>query len=72
MTRKAAMRLELVSHFQQCSWLCLGAGLGIRKALVGTGWVVSLLLCMTGLKKQSSHLVQPPFLALRVFHSLGR
>ena len=33
------------------------SGLGCRKALAGTGWALSLLLCMTGLRKQSSGLV---------------
>ena len=34
------------------------SGLGCRMALVGTEWLVSLL-CMNGLRKQSSHLVEP-------------
>jgi len=29
------------------------SGLKSRKALIGTGWVISLLLCMNGLRKQS-------------------
>ena len=50
------------------AWLCQhGHGLGFRKALVGTLWAVSLLLYTIGLRKQSSHLVRPPFLALKVF-----
>ena len=32
------------------------SGLGCRKALVGTGWAISLL-CMNGLRKQTSGLV---------------
>jgi len=32
-----------------------------RKALVGTGWAVSLLLCMIGVRKQSFFLVEHPF-----------
>ena len=32
------------------------SGLGYRKALVGTGWAISLLLCTNGLRKQSSGL----------------
>ena len=40
------------------------SGLGFRKALVDTGWVVSLL-CTVGLRKQSSHLIRPPFVELR-------
>ena len=48
------------------------SGLSYKKALVGTVWAVSLILCMTGhgLRKPFSHLVGPPFLALKVFHSL--
>ena len=42
------------------------SGLGFRKALVDTGWVVSLL-CTVGLRKQSSRLVGPPFLLLKGF-----
>ena len=41
------------------------SGLGFRKALVGTGWAVSFLLCMTGIRKQSSHFVRPLFLELK-------
>ena len=37
------------------------SGLEYRKPLVGSGWDVSLLLCMNGLIKRSSHLVGPPF-----------
>ena len=33
------------------------SGLGIRKALVGTGWANFLLLYMIGLGKQTSHFV---------------
>jgi len=44
------------------------SGFGFRKVLVGTMWIVSLLLCMTGLRKQSSQLVGTLFLALKVFH----
>ena len=31
------------------------SGLGFREALVGTGWAVSLLLSMIGLRKPSSN-----------------
>ena len=41
--------------------------LGFKNALVGTKWAVSLLLCVIRLRKQSSHLVGLPFLALKVF-----
>lgn len=40
-----------------CAWL------SCRMALiaVGTGWPISLLFCTNRLRKQSSHLVRPPF-----------
>jgi len=44
------------------------SGLSFRKPLVDTGWFVSLLLCMIEVRKQSSHLVGPSFLAWKVFH----
>ena len=41
------------------------SGLGWRKkALVGTGWAISLLLCMCGLTKHTFGLVGPPFLTI--------
>ena len=43
------------------------SGLGCRKALVGTGWVISLLFCMNWLRKQPSVLVGPPFLTMTLF-----
>jgi len=43
------------------------SGLGYGNALVGTGWVISLLLCMTGLRKQSSGLAGTPFLTTKLF-----
>jgi len=45
--------------------------LGCRKALVGTGKAISLL-CANGLRKQSSSLAGPPFLAMRFFLGLHR
>ena len=33
--------------------------LSFEKTLVGTGWAISVLLCINGLRKQSSHLVGP-------------
>jgi len=42
------------------------SGLGCRKAFVGPWWVISLL-CMTGLRKQSSILVEPPFHTMKLF-----
>ena len=46
------------------------SGLGCRKALVGTGWAISLLLCMNRLRKQPSGLVGSPFLTMMLFFSL--
>ena len=43
------------------------SGFGFRKTLVGTRWAVSLLLCTSRLRKQSSHLVGSPFLAVKLF-----
>ena len=43
------------------------SGLGLEKLLVGAGWAISLLLCTNGLRKQSSRLVGPPFLAVKHF-----
>ena len=43
------------------------SGLSCRKPLVGTGWAISLLLCMNSLRKQSSGHVGPPFLAVNLF-----
>ena len=40
--------------------------LSFWKALVGTGWAVSLLLWMIALRKKFFLLVWPPFLALKV------
>jgi len=46
------------------------SGLGSRKALVGTGWAISILLCMNRLRKQPSGLVGPPFLTITHFPGL--
>ena len=43
------------------------SGLGFRKALILALGEQCLLPCTIGLRKQSSHLVRPPFLALKVF-----
>ena len=43
------------------------SGLGLEKLLVGAGWVISLLLCANGLRKQSTRPVGPPFLAVKRF-----
>jgi len=40
------------------------SGLGCRKAMVGTGWAISLLFCMNWLRIQHSGLVGPPFLTV--------
>ena len=41
----------------------------LEKLLVGTRWTVSLL-CMNGLRKQSSHFVGPPFLVVKLIPSV--
>jgi len=43
------------------------SGLSCRKHLFGTGWAISLLRCMNGLRKQSSGHVGPPFWAVKLF-----
>jgi len=47
------------------------SGLISRNDLVGTGWAISLLLCMVELRKQTSCLVGLPFLKV-FFHGLYR
>ena len=47
-------------------------GLSFRSTLVGTGWATSLLLCISGLRKQSSHLVGPLFLVVKLFPCLDK
>ena len=47
------------------------SGLSFEKTLVGTGWAISVLLCINGLRKQSSHLVGPPFLTVKLFSQSG-
>ena len=42
-------------------------GLGCRKALVGTRWAISLLLCKNRLRRHPSGLVGPPFLTMTLF-----
>jgi len=54
----------------QTTWLCLG--LALEKPWLMLDWAVSLLLCTIELREQTSHLTFPPFLALKVFQSLGR
>jgi len=46
----------------------VASGLGCRKALVGTGWAISLFFCMNGIRKEFSGLVGPPFLTMRAFN----
>ena len=41
----------------------------LRKTLVGTGWTIFHPLCTNRLRKQFSHLVGPPFVAVKVFPS---
>ena len=47
-------------------------GLGCRKALVGTGSAVSLLLYTNGLSSQSSSQEGPPFLSVNAGGHLQR
>jgi len=47
-------------------------GLGFKKALVGMVSAISLLLRTIGLRKQSSCLVGPPFVILKVSRNLDR
>ena len=46
------------------------SGLSCRKALVSTGWSISLLLCMNGLRKQTSSLVGALSLTMSLFSAL--
>ena len=46
------------------------SGLGLENLLVGAGWAISLLLCTHGLRKESTCLVGPPFLAVKSFLGL--
>ena len=49
------------------------SGLSCRKPLVGTGWAISLFLCLNGLREWSSGRVGRPFLAVKLFsHVLSR
>ena len=43
------------------------SGVGYRKALAGTEWAISLLLCMNQPRKQPFGLVGPPFLTMLLF-----
>ncbi len=45
---------------------------GRGKPLLGAGWAVSLVFCMNGHRKQSCHLVGPPFQAPTAFFVLER
>ena len=45
-------------------------GLSLEEPLVGAQRATSALLCTNGLRKQSSRLVGPPFLAVKHFLSL--
>ena len=48
------------------------SGLDLAKPLIGTGRAVFSLPLTNGLRKQSSHLVGPPFLAVKFVPSLDR
>jgi len=43
------------------------SGLSCGEAFVGICWAISLLLCMTGLRKQTSGLVESPFLSMKLY-----
>jgi len=43
------------------------SGPSFGNILVGTGWTNSLVLCINELRKQSSHLIRSPFLAMKNF-----
>ena len=47
------------------------SGLSFENTLVGTGWAVSVLFFTNGLRKQFSHLVGSPFLAVKLFSQSG-
>ena len=47
-------------------------GLSLEEPLVGAQRATSVLLCTNGLKKQSSSLVGPPFLAVKHFSQSSR
>ena len=48
------------------------SGLGCRRALVSPGWPISVLVCMTGLRKPPSGLVWLPFLTMSLFSQSAR
>ena len=47
-------------------------GLSLEEPLVGAQRATSVLLCTNGLRKQSSRLVGPPFLAVKHFSQSSR
>ena len=57
-----------IQPWAQVTWLLLGLAV-YRKpgVMVMPWWAISLLLCMTGLRKRSFGHVGPPFLAVRLF-----
>ena len=44
--------------------------LGCLKSLVDTGWAISPLVCMSGFRKHTPHLVKALFLALKAILGL--
>ena len=48
------------------------SGHSFRNTLVGSGWATSVLLCMNGLRKQSSHISRCSFLAGKPFPHLDK
>ena len=69
--RLCASRKGRTGGGEWVSALSLGSmaasGLGLEKLLVGAGWAISLLLCTNRPRKQSSRLVGPPFLTVKLF-----
>jgi len=48
------------------------SGLWFGNALVGSEWAIAVLLCMNGLRKQSSHPARRPFPAGKHLSQSGR
>jgi len=48
------------------------SGFSFRNALVASGWATAALLCINGLRKQSSYLALHAFWAGSFFPSLGK
>ena len=53
-----------VGGFTQ-AWPCLSLSMEINPQLALGKWAISVLLCLIGDGEQSSHLADPPFLAVK-------